>query len=76
MAHIGLPEYKGDGYTDKITVRVDVGYDEGDNYGCLHLCRERKIIHINGEVRLGYKFRRRRKRNKTSSENINIFLKV
>lgn len=35
-------EYKGDGYIDKITVRVDVGYDEGDNMGAyIYAERER-----------------------------------
>lgn len=35
-------EYKGDGHTDKITVRVDVGYDEGDNMGAyIYAERER-----------------------------------
>ena len=34
--------YKGDGYTDRITVRVDVGYDEDDNMGAyIYAERER-----------------------------------
>ncbi len=35
-------DYKGDGYTDRITVRVDVGYDEEDNMGAyIYAERER-----------------------------------